>query len=93
MKVGALAKSAIKVLDRLVREGPLSPNEIATRSKLASRTVAHALLQLRKYELCKRRPNLLDMRKPLYYADIDRLFEFEIDIDRLRVEQRLYFRI
>ena len=88
-----LTKSSMRVLDKLVREGPLTPNEIATKSKLAPRTVAHALLQLRKYRLCRRRPNLLDMRMPLYYADIDRLSEFEIDINRLRIEQRLYFTI
>lgn len=93
MKVGSLPKSALKVLDRLVIEGPLTPNQIAKKSKLAPRTVAHALRQLRNYQLCKRRANLLDMRAPLYYANIDRLTEVDIDLNRLRVEQRLFFRI
>lgn len=93
MKVASLAKSTIKVLDKLVSEGPLTPNQIAERSKIAPRTVAHALLQLRRYRLCKRRANLMDMRTPLYYADINRLSEYEIDLNQLRLEQRLYFRI
>ncbi|MGD9396422.1 MAG: hypothetical protein PVJ05_08350 [Candidatus Thorarchaeota archaeon] len=93
MKVASLAKSALLVLDKLVNEGPLTPRQIAKKSDLAPRTVAHALLQLRKYRLCKRRANLLDMRKPLYYANMDRLTEFDIDPNRLQFEQRLYFRI
>ena len=35
----------------------------------------------------------MDMRKPLYYANMDRLTEFDIDPNQLRFEQRLYFRI
>lgn len=93
MKVASLAKSAIRVLDKLVSEGPLTPRQIAKRSDLPLRTVAHALLQLRKYHLCMRKANLMDMRMPLYYADMDRLTEFDIDLNQLRFDQRLYFRI
>ncbi|KXH73025.1 MAG: hypothetical protein AM326_10825 [Candidatus Thorarchaeota archaeon SMTZ-45] len=93
LKVGTLARSAVLVLDRLVSEGPLTPNQLAKKSNLAPRTVAHALSQLRKYRLCKRQANLMDMRMPLYYANLDRLTEFEIDPNQLRFEQRLYFRI
>jgi DNA-binding MarR family transcriptional regulator len=88
-----LAKSVILVLDKLVNEGPLTPRQIAKKSNLAPRTVAHALYQLRKYKLCKRRANFMDMRTPLYYANIERLTEYEIDVNKLRLEQRLYFRI
>lgn len=93
LKIGSLAKSAIRVLDKLVCEGPLTPKQIVNKSNLAPRTVALALSQLRRYRLCKKQANLMDMRRPLYYANLDRLIEFDIDLDRLRFEQRLYFRI
>lgn len=93
MKVGILAKSAIRILDKLVFEGPLTPNQLVKKSNLAPRTVAGALSQLQSYRLCKKRANLLDMRKPLYYANLDRLTEFAIDPSQLRFEERLFFRI
>ncbi len=93
LKVAFLAKSAVNVLEKLVSEGPLTPNQITEKSNLAPRTVALALRQLRRYRLCKRRANFEDMRIPLYYADIDRITEFEIDLNQLRFEERLYFRV
>jgi DNA-binding MarR family transcriptional regulator len=93
MKVGILAKSATCVLNKLVSEGPLTPNQLVKKSNLAPRTVASALSQLQRYQLCKKRANLMDMRRPLYYANLDRLTEFEIDPSQLRFDERLFFRL
>ncbi|MFW9954908.1 MAG: MarR family transcriptional regulator [Candidatus Thorarchaeota archaeon] len=61
-----LPKSAVIVLRHLVRGGPMCPVEISKTASLAPRTVSHALKRLVNEELCKKIPNLQDMRRPLY---------------------------
>ncbi len=92
MEIASLARSTVLVLKKLFYDGPLTPGQISIRLKLAPRTVAHALRQLRKYNLCRRRPNFMDLRTPLYYVDTERLTELQIDLDRIRVADRIYFR-
>ncbi|MHA1768945.1 MAG: MarR family transcriptional regulator [Candidatus Thorarchaeota archaeon] len=70
-----LTKSTLLVLDKLATEGPMCPHEIAKSSGLAMRTVTLALKTLQKGSLCKKTPNLADMRKPLYHADIEKVRE------------------
>ena len=67
-----LPRSAIIVLDRLTSEGPLTPKAISSRVDLAPRTVSFALRKLLGQSLCKKIPNLSDMRQPLYAADMER---------------------
>ncbi|MFW9799615.1 MAG: hypothetical protein ACFFD9_04215 [Candidatus Thorarchaeota archaeon] len=67
-----LPKSALIVLDFLTKKGPHSPKVISKQANLPLRTVSFALRQLRKLQLCRRIPNLGDMRQPLYLADLDR---------------------
>lgn len=67
-----LPRSAIIVLDRLTSEGPLTPKAISNRVDLAPRTVSFALRKLMGQQLCKKIPNLSDMRQPLYAADLER---------------------
>ncbi|MFW9851244.1 MAG: MarR family transcriptional regulator [Candidatus Thorarchaeota archaeon] len=70
-----LPRSAIIVLDRLTTEGPLTPKDISNRVDLAPRTVSFALQKLMGKRLCKKIPNLIDMRQPLYAADMERAKE------------------
>ncbi|MFW9963689.1 MAG: MarR family transcriptional regulator [Candidatus Sifarchaeia archaeon] len=70
-----LTKSTLIVLDKLDKEGPMSPQDLAKSSGLAMRTVTLALKTLLLGKFCKRTPNLHDMRKPLYHADAERVRE------------------
>ncbi len=93
MKVEALANSSIQILSRLVAEGPLTPKQIRERSEIPERTVSFALKQLLAYKLCKKIPNLQDMRKPLYHANKDRLTELHIDYKRIHDQPRTFFKM
>lgn len=64
-----LPRSAIIVLDRLTNEGPMTPKDISNKVDLAPRTVSFALRKLVGQNLCKKIPNLSDMRQPLYLAN------------------------
>lgn len=66
-----LPRSAVTVLKHLVKKGPMCPVDICQTASLAPRTVSHALKRLLDDELCKRIPNLEDMRRPLYTPDYD----------------------
>ncbi len=61
-----LPKSAVIVLRHLTTTGPMCPVDISQTAKLAPRTVSHALKRLVNDQLCKKIPNLQDMRRPLY---------------------------
>ena len=67
-----LPRSAIIVLDRLTSEGPMTPKAISSTVDLAPRTVSFALRKLMGKSLCRKIPNLSDMRQPLYAADMER---------------------
>jgi DNA-binding MarR family transcriptional regulator len=67
-----LPMSALIVLDFLTKKGPHSPKVISKKANLPLRTVSFALRHLRKGQLCRRIPNLSDMRQPLYIADNER---------------------
>ena len=64
-----LTKSTLIVLDKLTTLGPMSPADIAKKSGLAMRTVTLALKTLHSGQFCRKVPNLLDMRKPMYHAN------------------------
>jgi DNA-binding MarR family transcriptional regulator len=66
-----LPRSAVIVLKHLVNRGPMCPVDICQTASLAPRTVSHALKRLLDDELCKRIPNLEDMRRPLYTPNFD----------------------
>ena len=93
MKVGSIPRSSVILLDKLVKEGPLTPSDMHEKSNLAPRTISYALKFLQKYNLCKKQYNLVDMRQPLYYADRQKIEELQIDLDRWRTERRIYFRV
>ncbi|MHA1881754.1 MAG: winged helix-turn-helix transcriptional regulator [Candidatus Thorarchaeota archaeon] len=66
-----LPRSAYIVLSQLAKDGPLCPIDISERSNLAPRTVSYALRRLTSTKLCKKVPNLRDMRRPLYSPNFD----------------------
>jgi DNA-binding transcriptional regulator GbsR (MarR family) len=47
----------------------MSPKDISEKTKLAPRTVSFALRKLLGWRLCRKVPNLSDMRQPLYLAN------------------------
>jgi len=73
-----LPRSAIIVLDRLTHEGPMTPKGISQKVDLAPRTVSFALRKLMGQRLCRKIPNLHDMRQPFYIADVERARELRI---------------
>ncbi|MGY5875279.1 MAG: MarR family transcriptional regulator [Candidatus Thorarchaeota archaeon] len=81
-----LATSAMIVLEQLVREGPLCPKEISSKTGLAPRTVSHALKTLIDRKLCARTPNFNDMRSPLYHVNKQKAREMQITVDKLRAQ-------
>jgi DNA-binding MarR family transcriptional regulator len=86
-----LTKSTLVVLDKLDRDGPMSPQELSKSSGLAMRTVTLALKTLLTGKFCRRIPNLMDMRKPLYHADPVKVEELRrnTDIWRSMVHQHV----
>ena len=66
-----LPKSAVIVLRHLDTGGPMCPVDICETANLAPRTVSHALKRLVHDRLCKKIPNLQDMRRPLYVPNYE----------------------
>ena len=78
-----LPRSAIIVLDRLQNDGPMTPKDITSKVDLAPRTVSFALRKLMGQKLCKKIPNLRDMRQPLYQADSERARELRMKYEHV----------
>ncbi|MHA1248115.1 MAG: MarR family transcriptional regulator [Candidatus Thorarchaeota archaeon] len=78
-----LPRSAIIVLHKLQVEGPLTPKDISQKVDLAPRTVSFALRKLMRHKLCRKIPNLADMRQPLYYVDPDRARELRMKYEHV----------
>ncbi|UCE09696.1 MAG: MarR family transcriptional regulator [Candidatus Thorarchaeota archaeon] len=68
-----IPESALIVLDTLVSHGPMAPKDISKKANLPLRTVSFALRRLTRWELCRKIPNLRDMRRPLYHADQEKM--------------------
>jgi DNA-binding MarR family transcriptional regulator len=78
-------RSALIVLDHLTEHGPMTPRDLSKKSQVPLRTVTFALKKLVMHRLLRKVPNLMDMRKPLYRADVERIREVEAEIEQLRV--------
>ena len=78
-----LPRSAIVVLDRLTHEGPMTPKDISSKVDLAPRTVSFALRKLMGQKLCRKIPNLQDMRQPLYLANLERAKELRMKYEHV----------
>ncbi|MGY5872842.1 MAG: helix-turn-helix domain-containing protein [Candidatus Thorarchaeota archaeon] len=68
---GRTPKSAIVILGALIRDGPMCPLEISEKLNMAPRTVSFALRKLLGRQLLRKIPNLCDMRRPKYHANLD----------------------
>ena len=64
-----IPESARIVIDTLLNSGPLAPKDISRKSNLPLRTVSFALRKLLRWRICRKIPNLHDMRRPLYHVD------------------------
>jgi DNA-binding MarR family transcriptional regulator len=64
-----LSAGVLTVLQIIAAHGPISPHEICDKVELSPRTVTLALCTLTESHICKKIPNLADMRKPLYIMD------------------------
>ncbi len=84
-----LTKSTLVVLDTLATDGPMSPQDLAKSSGLAMRTVTLALKTLLSGKFCRRIPNLMDMRKPLYHANQEKIRELRHNTDIWRTMANL----
>jgi DNA-binding MarR family transcriptional regulator len=73
-----LPPSAIIVLDKLEHQGPMTPKDISREVSLAPRTVSFALGKLIRQNLCKKIPNLRDMRQPLYLVNEEKAKEIRV---------------
>ncbi|MCF2136389.1 MAG: helix-turn-helix domain-containing protein [Candidatus Thorarchaeota archaeon] len=78
-----LPRSAIIVLDRLQHDGPMTPKDISTKVDLAPRTVSFALRKLVRHKLCRKIPNLADMRQPLYFVEEERARELRMKYEHV----------
>ena len=87
-----LPKSAIIILDHLKVDGPMSPKQIAVKSQMPARTVSFALRTLMKQKLCKKIPNLLDMRQPTYHLNDEMIRDMRAHIKKLQLELGIHLR-
>jgi DNA-binding MarR family transcriptional regulator len=87
-----LPPSALMVLDHIASDGPMAPREISRRYDVPLRTVTFALKKLMKLKLLRKVPNLLDMRRPLYHLDKDRLSEMGQKIEMVRIQAGIHLR-
>ncbi|MFW9919513.1 MAG: MarR family transcriptional regulator [Candidatus Thorarchaeota archaeon] len=86
MLTADLPRSALIILDQLKTSGPMSPKQISSQSDLPARTVSFALQKLMKQQLCRKIPNLLDMRQPTYHLNDERIKDLRQHISKLKVE-------
>ena len=68
-------KSALQVLRILGKNGPMAPKDISMSTELPLRTVSFALRKLLRWQVCRKIPNLADMRRPLYHVDPEKARE------------------
>ncbi|NHI83086.1 MAG: hypothetical protein EAX81_02110 [Candidatus Thorarchaeota archaeon] len=71
--IGEPPKSTLLVIDALKSNGPMAPRDISRTAEIPLRTVTFALKKLLSWNVCRRIPNLNDMRRPLYVVDQEKL--------------------
>jgi DNA-binding MarR family transcriptional regulator len=84
--------SMLVVLHELSRKGPMTPKQLRKEVRLSPRSVSSALRRLTDTDLCKRVPNLSDMRQPLYCANVEKIKELQINFDKERTMMQIYMR-
>jgi hypothetical protein len=71
--ISEFPKSTLLVIDALKTNGPMAPRDISKTAEIPLRTVTFALKKLLSWKVCRRIPNLNDMRRPLYVVDNETL--------------------
>ncbi|MHA1961619.1 MAG: MarR family transcriptional regulator [Candidatus Thorarchaeota archaeon] len=84
--------SMLVVLHELTHKGPMTPKQLRKEVRLSPRSVSSALRRLTDTDLCKRVPNLSDMRQPLYCANVEKMKELQINFDKERTMMQIYMR-
>lgn len=93
MSLVGLPISALIVFNELATKGPMTPKQIRTEVTLSSRSVSDALKRLTDRSLCRRTPNLHDMRQPIYSADPRKIRELNVDFEQIRAMARMYMKV
>ncbi|MHA2425869.1 MAG: MarR family transcriptional regulator [Candidatus Thorarchaeota archaeon] len=93
MALSGLPISALIVLDKLQTKGPMTPKQIRSEVPLSPRPVSDALRRLTDKQICRRTPNLLDMRQPIYSTDPGKIREMQINFDHIRAMTKIYMKV
>ncbi|MHA2084858.1 MAG: MarR family transcriptional regulator [Candidatus Thorarchaeota archaeon] len=93
MSMTGFPTSILIVLHKLTTKGPMTPKQIRGEVNMSQRTISTALRRLTDDRLCRRMPNLQDMRQPLYYADVERIKELQISFDQERILRKTYLNL
>lgn len=87
-----LTKSAIIIMHHLKVDGPMSPKQIAAKSQIPARTVSFALRTLIKQKICRKVPNLLDMRQPTYHLNDEMVKDIRAHIMKIQAELGIHLK-
>ncbi|MHA1480395.1 MAG: MarR family transcriptional regulator [Candidatus Thorarchaeota archaeon] len=93
MSMSGLSLSALAVLHELATKGPMTPKQIRQEVTLSPRSVSDALRRLSTRHLCKKVPNLSDMRQPLYCVESIKMKELHISLPQIRAMTSIYLKI
>ncbi|MHA1882324.1 MAG: MarR family transcriptional regulator [Candidatus Thorarchaeota archaeon] len=93
MSSAGLSLSALAVLHELVTKGPMTPKQIRQKVTLSPRSVSDALRRLTVKQICRKVPNLHDMRQPLYCVESLKVKELHISINQIRAMTSIYLKM
>jgi len=93
MTLSGLPLSALIVLNELATKGPMTPKQLRDGVSLSPRSVSDALRRLTDRSLCKKTPNLHDMRQPIYSADSHTIRELNVNFEQIRAMTKIYMKV
>ena len=93
MTLTGLPISALIVLNELQTKGPMTPKQLRDGISLSPRSVSDALRRLTDRALCKKTPNLLDMRQPIYSTNPHAIRELNVNFEQIRAMTRIYMKV
>ncbi len=85
--------SALIVLNELATKGPMTPKQLRNEVTLSPRSVSDALRRLTDKSLCKRIPNLQDMRQPIYSVNMHVIRELNVSFEQIRTLAQIYMKV
>ena len=93
MTLTGLPISALIVLNELQTKGPMTPKQLRKEVTLSPRSVSDALRRLTDRSLCKKTPNLLDMRQPIYSTNPSTIRDLNVNFEQIRAMTRIYMKV